>query len=201
MKRSRVAWEIVQIALLLAAGLYVLRSQTLLHRLTAVNMEIRSAAERAQVQDRLIGRTLRPPPASLAGDVSSDNRRATTLYWVVDSNHCRSCLQSFALWNQLHDIPDLDLSLILVGDRLPPGDPALRAVQGTMVWRATRADIQSWLGPVLPNTKILVDSSGVILMADSRFSSEECGWSFDAQLGSLEHVVSPSEIRANFGKD
>lgn len=51
------------------------------------------------------------------------------------------------------------------------------------------------LGAVLPNTKLLIDDGGIVLMADSRSASSECGWSFDAQVGALRRIFTGETIR------
>ena len=51
-------------------------------------------------------------------------------------------------------------------------------------------------GPLLPNTKLLVDHTGVVLMADSRTAASDCNWNFEAQVGALRGTLTTSLIRS-----
>ena len=71
----------------------------------------------------------------------------------------------------------------------------MRALSGTHVKAAPEDRITSALGFLLPNTQLLVDDKGTIVMADSRTAAEECGWSFAAQVGSLRGTLTSDLIR------
>ena len=85
--------------------------------------------------------------------------------------------------------------LLVFGEGEVP-DHARRALRGTTITTASREEIETVLGPLLPNTKALVDHSGTILMSDSRAAASECGWSFEAQVGALRGVLASGVIRS-----
>ena len=73
---------------------------------------------------------------------------------------------------------------------------ARRALRGTEFASLSREELDAALGPIFPNTKVLIDGSGTVLMADARTATSECGWSFEAQVGALRGVIASSVIRS-----
>lgn len=117
------------------------------------------------------------------------------LVWVVDPESCGRCVaEGFGAWDALATDQGLHRRLVLLGAGELPKE-ARRALRGTKVIRVSREDALLALGAVLPNTKLLVDGSGIVLLADSRTASSECGWSFDAQVGALRGVLTGQTIR------
>ena len=73
---------------------------------------------------------------------------------------------------------------------------ARRAVRDTEIVSMSKEELVAAVGPLLSNTKLLVDGSGIVLLADARSGGSECGWSFDAQVGALRGVL-PSHLVRN----
>lgn len=114
----------------------------------------------------------------------------------VDLERCVNCLTGgLAVWNALAEDPSVSRHLLVFGQARVP-DHARRALRGTTVTVASREQIETVLGPLLPDTKVLVDHSGTILMSDSRTAASECGWSFEAQVGALRGVLASGVIRS-----
>ena len=188
----------------LIVAILLLVASTLLMRATRNNRELRARlqfgeaqASRTVVHDRLVGmqvpRDLLGHTISFAPDASTESQ--AYLLWVVDVERCERCLvEGFATWNALAIDHALDRRVIIQGDsEIPP--VARRALRGTAVVALPREQIMSVLGPVLPNTKMLLDEKGVVLLADSRTGGSECGWSFDAQVGALRGVLASDLVR------
>ena len=117
------------------------------------------------------------------------------LLWVVDPESCGRCVaEGFGAWDVLAADRELRRRLVLVGPGELPKE-AKRALRGTEVIRVSREEALLALGAILSNTKLLVDGGGIVLLADSRSASSECGWSFDAQVGALRGVLTGETIR------
>ena len=101
----------------------------------------------------------------------------------------------FAVWNALAEDPSVSRHLLVFGQAVMP-DHARRALRGTTITVGSREQIETVLGPLLPDTKVLLDHSGTILMSDSRTAASECGWSFEAQVGALRGVLASGVIRS-----
>ena len=190
----RRAVRIGNVLLLLAAAVFVFRSTTVIRNQNATIQLGDLAAARSAIHDRLVG--ARVDLGLLGGPVSGPPQvGAEVLLWVVDVDACGRCVaEGFGAWNALGVDLELRRRLVVVGeDELP--EEARRALRGTEVVEVSSEVASLALGTVLPNTKLLVDGGGIVLMADSRIASSECGWSFDAQLGALRGVLRGETIR------
>ncbi len=147
--------------------------------------------ERANVRDRLVGTSV-----SLSSfDLERPDAADAHLLWIVDLARCRTCLNArVAVWNALGDDPLLKRHVVVFGDHDVP-DEARRALRGTTFTLASRQDLEAVFGPLLPNTKLLVDGAGVVVLADSRTAASDCGWSFEAQVGALRGTLTTGLIR------
>ena len=120
---------------------------------------------------------------------------AAHLLWIVDMDRCEGCLaEGFAAWNALRTDYGLTRRLVVAGDASVP-DEAKRALAETKIVAITEEELLAAFGPLLPNTQILVDSSGIILLADSRSTDSMCGWNFVAQVGALRGVLASELVR------
>ena len=72
---------------------------------------------------------------------------------------------------------------------------ARRALRDTEIVSMSKEELVAAVGPLLSNTKLLVDGNGIILLADARSGGSECGWSFDAQVGALRGVLASHLVR------
>ena len=151
-------------------------------------------AARNAIRDRLVGARV---DLVLLGGATTKPREssADVLMWVVDPDSCGRCVaEGFGAWDALGADLALRRRLVVVGKGELP-EEARRALRGTEVVRVSRESALLALGAVLPNTKLLIDDGGLVLMADSRSASSECGWSFDAQVGALRGVLTGETIR------
>lgn len=155
------------------------------------------AAQRTVIQDRLVG--IQIPLAILGDSVHSSDvlpwSSSNRLVWIVDIDQCPTCLdEGLVAWNALAADPSLRRHVLLVGSAdLPPS--AHRALRGTTLATIQREELEAATGRLLPNTKVLLNDDGTVLMADSRAAASECGWSFEAQVGALRGVYSANLIR------
>jgi len=154
------------------------------------------SAARAQIQDRLIGQRL-DLSALLDDGVGEGQLDARTVLWVVDLEECVGCFDSVVSWARLESARSHNLALVLIGETTPSVEARLRGLTRTRVQWAERKQVEAVLGPVLPNTKLLVTADGFVLLADSRYSGQDCGWIFDAQVGALAGVNEAHRIRAD----
>ena len=147
--------------------------------------------ERTNVRDRLVGTSV-----SLSSfDLDRPDAAGAHLLWIVDLARCRTCLNArVAVWNALGDDTSLKRHVVVFGDDDVPVE-ARRALRGTTFTIASRQDLEAAFGPLLPNTKLLVDGAGVVVMADSRTAASDCGWSFEAQVGALRGTLTAGLIR------
>ena len=154
-----------------------------------------AAASRTAIHDRLIGQ---PLPHSLLNHLqirptAPRGVARSHLLWIVDGDRCGGCLaDGLPMWSELAGDSLLDRHVILVGQAL--SGTQRHEVRGNVTVMA-REKISEALGTLLPNTKILTDDQGIILMADSRFTGPECGWSFDAQVGALRGILATDLLR------
>lgn len=188
----------IAVALLLGAACVLVLHATSINRELRASLSIQNAlASRTAVHDRLVGRrvplTLVGRPASLDSGAPQDAE--AHLVWIVDPNLCSRCLtEGLASWNALGDDPALRRRLIIAGGgEVPAG--ARRALRGTAIVTVGKEELTATLGPLLANTKVLIDGGGVILLADSRSAGSECGWSFDAQVGALRGMLASHLVR------
>lgn len=190
----RRAFRVINVLLLVAAAAFVFRSTTII-RDQSIALEMRDAgAARNAIRDRLVGS--RVDLNLLGGAITKPpGSAANILLWVVDPNSCGRCVsEGFGAWDALSTDLELRRRLVVVGEAEIP-EEARRALRDTEVVRASRDSTLLALGAVLPNTKLLVDDGGIILMVDSRSAGSECGWSFDAQVGALRGVLTGETIR------
>ncbi len=198
MMRNRRAWDLVVAVLLVVGSLWVWRTIGINRELRATLQFTAALAERSTVRDRLVGRRVPSDFLRESIGIPDDDRDVVEarLLWIVDLERCANCLTSgFAVWNALAEDPSVSRHLLVIGEGEVP-DYASRALRGTTIAAASREEIDTVLGPLLPDTKALVDHSGTILMSDSRAAASECGWSFEAQVGALRGVLASGVIRS-----
>lgn len=190
----RRALRVANVLLLVVAVAFVFRSTRVIRDQNAALQARDLGAARNAIQDRLVG--TRVDLGLLGGAMTKPRGSASdVLLWVVDPNSCGRCVaEGFGAWDALGTDLALRRRLVVVGEGELP-EEARRALRGTEVVRASRDSVLLALGALLPNTKLLIDDGGVVLMADSRSASSECGWSFDAQVGALRGVLTGETIR------
>ncbi len=174
--------------------MFVFRLTTVIRHQNAVIQARDAVAARSVVHDRLVGARV---DLGLLGGTPSESTESSgeVLLWIVDPASCGRCVvEGFGAWDALAADPELRRRLVVIGKEELPRE-ARRAVRGTEVTRVSREEASLALGTVLPNTKLLVDHRGIVLMADSRSASSECGWSFEAQVGALRGVLAGETIR------
>ncbi|MDE2661483.1 MAG: hypothetical protein OXI39_00560 [Gemmatimonadota bacterium] len=185
------SYETVVLALLVGCAVWVGKLVSQHRELAVMVAATGSLAERSSVRDRLVGAVL--PLSFLKIDEAESG--GDHLVWIVDVERCRTCVEgNVGPWNALAEDMSLQRHVVLYGDQGLPA-VAQRALRGTTVMSATR-ELASALGPILPSTKLLIDGSGTIIMADARDDASVCGWSFEAQVGSLRGVFSTDVIRS-----
>lgn len=193
--RSR-SWTVAVSVLMVTATALISRSVSVNRELRAV-FEIQSlVAARTTTHDRLIG--TRVPShfwRQLAQQAEVATDKGARLLWIVDTDRCERCLaDGLGAWNALANDSTLVRQLVAVGDA-PVPEEAKRALRGTPATVMTREDLQTTFGNLLPNTKMLIDGKGIILLADSRNTGSECGWSFDAQVGAIRGSLASELVR------
>jgi hypothetical protein len=148
--------------------------------------------QRALVQDRLIGMKLNL--AALGAQPPQLDQ--FSLAWFVDLGHCTGCFDSLNDWAHLEQDEHLNLVLFVAGDTEPAVEKRLRVLRRTAVVRTGRSFVRDVLGFTLPNTKLMVDPTGTVVLADSRYSGQECGWSFEVQVAVLRGLERVRAIRS-----
>lgn len=147
--------------------------------------------QRAQIHDRLMGTTV--ALKKLLERHQPDSR--PTLLWLLDLDRCRGCFDSVGDWSRLESLVGHDLILVLTGEQDAGVEARLRALARTSVVTAPRLAVTEEFGELLPNTKMLVDKSGTVILIDSRTSGQECGWKFESQVGALKGLNTGAAIR------
>lgn len=156
----------------------------------------RLSSLRAEGQDRLIGKRIDLQSlVPVRPMVVSAEAKRSTLVWVLQLDRCSGCFDTVSEWVRLEQLSDYDLILVLVGRSTPAVEARLRALSRTVVHWGSQARVDSALGDVLPNTKLLLDSLGVAVLVDTRASGQECGWNFEAQISALAGVGQATAIR------
>ena len=184
------AYETIVFGLLVGCAVWVGKLVSHNRELGEVLAVTGSLAERSIVRDRLVG-TVLPLSFLELDEVGTENKH---LVWIVDVQRCVTCLDgNVGPWNALAEDMSLQRHVVLYGDEGLPG-VSQRALRGTKVTSATH-ELAVALGPILPSTKLLIDGNGTVLMADSRTNASVCGWSFEAQVGSLRGILSTNTIR------
>lgn len=163
-----------------------------------VALESRSSSyARISFQDRIIGSAV---DLRRLGGITNLGPAAgrPALIWVIDLDSCHSCFDTVTWWMELEQrLADHDLVLLLAGEATSPGIQArIRILGRTKVVEVHRDSVVEEVGATLASTKILLDDSGVVLLADSRSSGQECGWSFEAQVGVLRGLPVADLIRS-----
>lgn len=173
-----------------AVGVWTLASHN--GELRAVLGAAESRAEEMAARDRLVGTSV--PRWILAFD-EPDSADAHLL-WIVDPERCPACLAgAHPVWTALGKDTSLRRHLmVLEGQEVPAA--VRRVLRGTRVTQAPRRDVYAALAPLLPSTKLLVNRSGIVLMADARTVPSECTWSFEAQVGALLGILASGLIRS-----
>lgn len=149
-------------------------------------------AARAVSQDQLIGRALALRDIAPAS-VPEDTRHM--FLWVVDLDRCFGCFDSVAQWARLELLLNYRFRLLLVGAPNPQVKARLRVLSKTSTAIVTREEARRLIGNTLPSTKLLLNEEGVVLLADSRSSGQNCGWNFEAQVGALVGALPARAIR------
>lgn len=191
--------EFITISALVLAGFVILDQSDTAKTLSALVDRLTPPAARSVIQDALIGQTVALPPVrKLAkreeGEILLDR---TTVVWVVDSDGCSNCLDAVAEWNHLAAANRADMHLVVITNDAREVHRYSRAVRNTSVWVSGQQDVQRALGRVLANTKLVLAPGGAVLLADTRSSGLQCGWSFEGQVSALFGVSSPDRIRAD----
>ena len=184
--------DLALFALVLGAAVWVSELASSKRELAATLELTGTLAERSSVRDRLVGTAV---SLSLLGLEDPDPADAHLL-WIVDLTRCRTCLSGgVAVWNALGDDSSLRRHVVVVDDGEVPEGPR-RALRGTTFTTASRQAADAAFGSLLPNTKLLVDRTGVVVMADSRTAASDCGWNFEAQVGALRGTLAAGLIRS-----
>lgn len=189
-------WAAAVCVLMVTATVVIVRAMSINRELRAVLQVQNLMAARTAIHDRLIGTRV---PQLLLGQLGQRATVATDkgarLFWIVDTDRCGGCLaEGLGAWNALAKDNMLARQLVLVGNAAMP-EEARRALRSTPAIAITREEIRTTFGSLLPNTKMLIDGKGIILLADSRSTGSECGWSFDAQVGALRGALASERVR------
>lgn len=148
--------------------------------------------QRARIHDRLMGAHLDVP-----ANVSAPHRpRPAMFVWILDLDTCTGCFDTVADWAYLEQLQEYDFVIGLVGTVSPTARGRLRMLSRTRVTYWSRSAVQQHLGPILPNTKLMLDTAGTVLLVDSRQVGQECSWSFEAQAAALLGLPPARPIRA-----
>lgn len=178
--------------LLVAAGILGLVWTRQASPSAALDPVVRTLAERAAVQDRLTGSAL---PSDLTRELAGEAPLDELFLWFLDADRCAQCAGDLGDWNVLASSRPSSAHLFLVGDPDSQLQGRLRALGSTRVHRVEAAFVTSLLGYTLPSTRLVVTPDGTIILADSRDGSQDCGWSFDAQVAVLRGLAPPGRIR------
>lgn len=125
----------------------------------------RMIAMRSAVQDRLIGSRIEIQ--QLLAEADSDSSYVGSkpaILWVLDLERCHRCLAGVGGWTRLERLGTHDLVLLIIGEPSREVQGMLRTLRRTRITVATRAVVFSHLGPVLENTKMLIDEDGIIVL-------------------------------------
>lgn len=187
--------ELVTIVALVTGGAAVLHYHERYTDAQEVVARTRGSFVRSSVQDRLIGTTI--DLARLAGRPESRRSQLVrpSLIWILDLDRCDGCFDTVVDWSELEQLADHDLWLFLTGRSTSDVELRLRVLSRTSIRWLSRDSIAAVLGTLHPNTKLLLSPNGTALMVDSRTSGQECGWNFEAQIGTLRGLEWESRIR------
>jgi hypothetical protein len=134
-------------------------------------------ARRAQVIDRLTGRTL-----DVETFLSLPNGDEGSLIWILDMDACSGCFDSVVAWNVVADgLTGRRKAYIVVSGSLSDAAALnLRTARRDSLIHLTQAQVRSQIGSYLPNTKLVLGADQIIELADSRYGGQFCGWNFEA---------------------
>jgi hypothetical protein len=156
------------------------------------------------IRDRLIGSKLRLDGLQAASvTVSGQPGQETTsvgvalpssgylLLLVVSPARCLGCIRSLAYWNTLAKSPAISTAVLLTGVEPSEG----RRIRARLSMAGSFFTTPATLPANLSAVRLLVDSMGVVVMADTR--SAECEWSFEAAVARIlrlpgHYLVRPS---------
>ena len=164
----------------------------------AANHEIarlEAPAARTLVQDGLIGRRIELASLAPPGELPAGLGAGPVVLWFLDMEICADCFDNLGPWSRLETLEGHRFLLVHTGTPTETVRGRLRSLTRTQVVETSPARIAAALGRVLPNTKLLIDEEGIVVLADGRHLATECGWSFEAQLGALEGLNSSHLIR------
>lgn len=196
MTRKRCVSEGVTVAALMVALLVALAYRNENARLRATLFERRVSSTRADVQDRLIGRKLDVASLGLHRMLAGADSSLPMMLWIIDLENCVGCFDDVGEWARLERVARHGFSLLLVGNMTREVEARLRGLQRTRVLRIQRDVVQRAIGPVLPNTKLLIDSEDIVLLVDSRATGQDCGWSFEGLVAALNGSEPATAIRS-----
>lgn len=148
--------------------------------------QLAPAARRSHAHDRLLGRVID------VGGLVGEDRQSTaggsaggTLLWILDLDNCVACLDEVMEWALLEGIQSYAPVLLVLGGPDENALVQLRALRRTVVRRVDRGEVARRLGPLLPSTKLLLDSMGMAVLVDSRSVGLGCALSFESQVRAL----------------
>lgn len=172
---------------------------TAVRRHDAVKKELVAAsipAIRTERRDRLIG-TVVDITKLIDGGVHWNARVADKplVIWILDFERCDAWLAALGEWSRLERVEDHELGLLVIGEPSEHAAQSLRTLSRTHISRIDRKMVFSHLGPLLPNTKLLLDTVRVAILVDSRSTGSDCGWSFESQVGYFYGLNQSSSIR------
>jgi hypothetical protein len=186
--------SLVAVVLLVLA---VVNHRRTIDRLKAQVLQQASVAQRAAVVDRITGTYFPEDLLSALGSESEPSEELDQLIWVLTPSECPGCLSQTDEWNSLSANAALRTILIFAGvgsrdverlvDRL--------RIRGEVLADPTSVSRVSLQLP-LPSTYMLVAGDGKVLLVDSRYPAQACGWSFLQQLAALRRVTLPEEVRS-----
>lgn len=184
--------SIAALAMAVTVAVVAVRSERAL-RQQVVRMEKHVA--RAYVQDRLVGTTIDGAALAFGDEPPGHAIAERTVLWILDLERCPECLDELGPWTRLEKLDGHAFSLVLVGLPSPAHLTKLRVMKHTHVLVSTREHVREAVGTVLPNTKMLLDDAGLVILVDSRESAAGCGTTFEGQVGAVagRHHNQPGE--------
>ena len=184
--------ELVSVIALVSASAVACASTVRADRAQQMADMLSRGSQRNAVHDRLMG--TKPNLASL--DPALGLNKLPAVVWIVDLTRCTGCFDTIIDWVQLEDLKSHDVILYISGEPTANVTHRLRALRRTRVVWTDTASASRIIGPVLPNTKLLLTANGVVAMVDSRDTGQECGWSFEAQVAELLGMEAARPIRS-----
>ena len=154
------------------------------------------SADRLRAMDMLVGADASVGLGWIDSRVGGPDAPQETLLWIVDSDRCVGCLRKPADWLRARSIPGIRAWLVVSGTGQAKADSLARSVgiTGGVLADPERIFSRTY-GTILPDTRLLVSSSGFVLMADSRYPTQSCAWSFFNQVAALKGLGDEGAIR------